>query len=219
MKHETSRTHTLVVGSDDDWFVEHPGCPTTVVDGMYEEHCCLVQYIVNQTGIEDLKENDPDHFLATPGRYMIAGYSYDAESLFEDNELYLYFGKGDDLEPREGEGGVPERTHRSTAVPEAVVGGASSGGDPLTLERFGVAVVGAAVLGVTIAVLEHAVFGDLGRWVYLIVGVYAAVAMMWADGTFSEFRSRVCWCGKARSAECWKCEGKPESRRPGDDAR
>jgi hypothetical protein len=66
-----------------------------------------------------------------------AGTELDAERIAEytDSVLHPEDFRTPDSRSRGVEGGVPERTRRSTAVPEAVAGRASSGGDPLSAER------------------------------------------------------------------------------------
>jgi hypothetical protein len=187
MRTETSRTHTLVVVGQGDTFVEHP------LDCRFEhdDYTCLVAYITRNTGLEDLKENDPDNKLTTPGRYDIAAFSHDSESLFEDNELYLYFGKGDD-NPQLVTKAAPDKVDL-VSRPEPV--------DPVLVDALGKHPLTPQTPDSRCPVGGP---GDLG-----------VDRVLSAD----ERAAGRCWCGKSVDTGCWKCEGRPESSRSGDVAR
>lgn len=106
-KSEYSEQHHINVHQHKGGFdieVEHPlTCPVERhyesddrINWAAEEYTCLVGYIVQSYGLDDLDENDPNGLMETPGRHKIAGYAYTPDSVFEDGELYLYFGEPGD---------------------------------------------------------------------------------------------------------------------------
>jgi hypothetical protein len=89
--------HYLVVESEDegDWHIEHPtSCKLiTETEGhiVVRRYACDVGNILDWYGIDDLRDNDPDDKLHTPGRYEISAYVYTPQSMFEDAEAYIEF--------------------------------------------------------------------------------------------------------------------------------